>query len=73
MPGAGWRGFDPSAGSEVNERYVVLATSSKAALTAAVSGTFSGPPQTESELSWSISVQEEQIPAKAANALIQAA
>ncbi|WP_413744664.1 transglutaminase family protein [Synechococcus sp. MIT S9451] len=73
VPGAGWRGFDPSAGSEVNERYVVLATSSKAALTAAVSGTFSGPPQTESELSWRISVQEEQIPAKAANALIQAA
>tara|TARA_B100001758_G_C18360806_1_gene585608 strand:+ start:627 stop:1400 length:774 start_codon:yes stop_codon:yes gene_type:complete len=73
VPGAGWRGFDPSAGSEVNERYVVLATSSKAALTAAVSGTFSGPPQTESELSWSISVQEEPIPAKAANALIQAA
>ena len=29
LPGAGWRGFDPSAGHEVNERYVVLATSSK--------------------------------------------
>ena len=59
LPGAGWRGFDPSAGSEVNERYVVLATSSKPDLTAAVSGSFSGPANTSSDLSWSISVEEE--------------
>ena len=54
LPGAGWRGFDPSTGYEVNNRYIVLATSSKPALTAAVSGTFSGPPGTNSELIWSI-------------------
>ena len=36
---------------EVNERYVVLATSSKPELTAAVSGSFSGPQeQTVNEL-----------------------
>lgn len=58
LPGAGWRGFDPCAGSEVNERYVVLATSSKPALTA-VSGSFSGPAHTSSDLSWSISAEEE--------------
>ena len=58
LPGAGWRGFDPSAGMEVNERYVVLATSSKPELTAAVSGSFSGPPGTNSELSWQIQISE---------------
>ena len=54
LPGAGWRGFDPSAGQEINDRYIVLATSSKPVLTAAVSGTFSGPTGTKSELIWSI-------------------
>ena len=58
LPGAGWRGFDPSAGGEVTPRYVVLATSSKPELTAAVSGSFSGPPNTSSELSWSVSLEE---------------
>ena len=59
LPGAGWRGFDPSAGHEVNERYVVLATSSKPELTAAVSGSFSGPPATGSQLTWTINVRED--------------
>ena len=54
LPGAGWRGFDPSAGHEINDRYIVLAASSKPELTAAVSGTFSGPPGTQSELIWLI-------------------
>ena len=58
LPGAGWRGFDPSAGCEVSDRYVVLATSSKPELTAAVSGSFSGPQNTTSDLTWSISVNE---------------
>ena len=72
LPGAGWRGFDPSAGREVNERYVVLATSSKPELTAAVSGTFSGPPNTGNELSWTINVEEENSET-AAQSLVQAA
>ena len=59
LPGAGWRGFDPSAGGEVSERYVVLAASSKPECTAAVSGTFSGPPGTGSHLNWTITVKEE--------------
>ena len=73
LPGAGWRGFDPSAGSEVNERYVVLATSSKPDLTAAVSGSFSGPANTSSDLSWSISVDEEPTNTSAPKQTLQAA
>ena len=73
LPGAGWRGFDPSAGSEVNERYVVLATSSKPNLTAAVSGSFSGPANTSSDLSWSISVEEEPAHTSAPKQTLQAA
>ena len=57
LPGAGWRGFDPSSGSEINERYIVLASSSKPELTAAVSGNFTGPPNTSSTLNWTIKAQ----------------
>ena len=54
LPGAGWRGFDPSGRGRIDDRYIVLATSSKPNLTAAVNGTFSGPEEVSSELSWSI-------------------
>ena len=54
LPGAGWRGFDPSGSGRIDDRYIVLATSSKATLTAAVNGTFSGPEMVESELAWRI-------------------
>jgi transglutaminase-like putative cysteine protease len=57
LPGAGWRGFDPSGRGEIDDRYIVLATSSRPQLTAAVNGTFSGPPGVESEMNWSISAE----------------
>jgi transglutaminase-like putative cysteine protease len=57
LPGAGWRGFDPSGSGAVDDRYIPLATSSKAPLTAAVSGTFTGPPGVESSLSWLIEAE----------------
>jgi transglutaminase-like putative cysteine protease len=57
LPGAGWRGFDPSGKGEIDDRYIVLATSSRPQLTAAVNGTFSGPPRVESEMNWSISAE----------------
>jgi transglutaminase-like putative cysteine protease len=57
LPGAGWRGFDPSGIGAVDDRYIPLATSSKPSLTAAVSGSFSGPPGVESELSWTIEAE----------------
>ena len=55
LQGAGWRGFDPSGKGAVDDRYIPVATSSRSDLTAAVSGTFSGPPGVESELEWEIS------------------
>ena len=57
LQGAGWRGFDPSGKGAVDDRYVPVATSSRSDLTAAVSGTFSGPPGVESELEWEISAE----------------
>jgi len=54
LPGAGWRGFDPSGRGAVDDHYITLAASSKPYLTAAVSGTFFGPPCVDSSLSWSI-------------------
>ena len=54
LPGAGWRGFDPSGKGAIDDRYIVLATSSKPILTAAVNGTFSSPDPVESVMSWSI-------------------
>ncbi|MEB3157157.1 MAG: transglutaminase family protein [Cyanobacteriota bacterium] len=57
LPGAGWRGFDPSGAGSIDDRYIVLATSSKANLTAAVSGSFSGAGSVESELKWTIQAE----------------
>ena len=57
LPGAGWRGFDPSGMGSINDRYITLATSSKPELTAAVSGSFSGPPGVTSSFSWSIEAE----------------
>ena len=54
LPGAGWRGFDPSGMGSIDDRYITLATSSKPDLTAAITGSFSGPPDVESLLDWSI-------------------
>ena len=57
LQGAGWRGFDPSGQGAVDDRYIPVATSSRSDLTAAVSGTFSGPPGVESELEWEINAE----------------
>ena len=57
LQGAGWRGFDPSGKGAVDDRYLPVATSSRSDLTAAVSGTFSGPPGVGSELEWEISAE----------------
>ena len=57
LPGAGWRGFDPSGSGIIDDRYIPLATSSKPELTAAVTGSFSGPNGVESKMSWSIEAE----------------
>jgi transglutaminase-like putative cysteine protease len=56
LPGAGWRGFDPSGRGLVDDRYIILATSSKPHLTAAVTGSFAAdsPAMVESTLEWTI-------------------
>jgi transglutaminase-like putative cysteine protease len=57
LPGAGWRGFDPSGMGSIDDRYITLATSSKPDLTAAITGSFSGPPGVTSSLDWTIDAQ----------------
>ncbi|MCS5690916.1 transglutaminase family protein [Cyanobium sp. FGCU-6] len=72
LPGAGWRGFDPSGKGVIDDRYVVLATSSRPPLTAAVTGSFSGPDEVTSTLEWSIKaelLEDSHIPAEAPEAL----
>ena len=74
LPGAGWRGFDPSAGGEITSRYIVLASSSKPDLSAAVQGSFTGPPATTSHLSWTIDADVEPRPvASSSQTMVQAA
>jgi transglutaminase-like putative cysteine protease len=57
LQGAGWRGFDASGKGAVDERYIPIATSSKSDLTAAITGSFSGPPGVESTFDWSIEAE----------------
>ncbi|MBO0932217.1 transglutaminase family protein [Fibrella aquatilis] len=42
LPGAGWRGFDPTENTVVVNKHIFLASSAHAELTAPVSGTFTG-------------------------------
>ena len=57
LQGAGWRGFDASGKGAVDERYIPIATSSKSDHTAAITGSFSGPPGVESTFEWSIEAE----------------
>ena len=43
VPGAGWRGFDPSIGLAVGDRHIALAAAPDAAGAAAISGRFGAP------------------------------
>ncbi|MEY4298214.1 MAG: hypothetical protein RLZZ423_1393 [Cyanobacteriota bacterium] len=57
LQGAGWRGFDASGKGAVDDRYIPVVSSSKSDLTAAVSGSFSGPPGVKSTLEWQIEAE----------------
>ena len=57
LPGAGWRGYDPSGNGAVDDRYITLATSSRPPLTAAVTGAYSGPQKVETDFRWSIAAE----------------
>lgn len=45
LPGAGWRGFDPTEGSMVVNRHIFLTSTAKPELAAPISGTFTGQAQ----------------------------
>ena len=54
IPGAGWRGFDPSGKGLIDERYLTLVSSSKSNLTAVITGKFRGRANLKNNLSWEI-------------------
>ncbi len=56
LPGAGWRGYDPSLGLAVADGHLVLATAPDHQLAAAVTGTFRGTGVT-STLTYDLSVR----------------
>ena len=54
IPGAGWRGFDPSGKGLIDERYLTLVSSSKSNLTAVITGNFRGKTNIKNNLTWEI-------------------
>ena len=54
IPGAGWRGFDPSGKGLIDDRYLTLVSSSKSNLTAVITGNFRGRTNLKNNLSWEI-------------------
>ncbi len=56
LPGAGWRGFDPSGTGEINQRYIAISTPSDPIKAAAVQGTYSCPTAVKSNFNWNITV-----------------
>ena len=54
IPGAGWRGFDPSGKGLIDERYLTLVSSSKSNLTAVITGNFRGKTNLKNSLTWEI-------------------
>ena len=54
IPGAGWRGFDPSGKGLIDERYLTLVSSSKSNLTAVITGNFRGRTNLKNNFSWEI-------------------
>ena len=54
IPGAGWRGFDPSGKGLIDERYLTLVSSSKSNLTSVITGNFRGRTNLKNNLSWEI-------------------
>lgn len=42
LPGAGWRGYDPTEGSVVNNRHIFLTSTARPELSAPITGTYGG-------------------------------
>ncbi|MFB2834305.1 transglutaminase family protein [Floridanema evergladense] len=56
LPGAGWRGYDPTLGLAVSDRHIPLVSSAFPSYTAPISGSFS-PPGTPFSMTSKISIQ----------------
>ena len=54
IPGAGWRGFDPSGKGLIDDRYLTLVASSKSNLTAVITGNFFGKTNLSNDFVWEI-------------------
>ncbi len=59
LPGAGWRGFDPSRGVATGERYVPLAASATAEGTAPIKGSYRGSARCAFDVSLTIESESE--------------
>jgi len=57
LPGAGWRGFDPSVGLAVSNRHVAVAASPTPNYAAPTSGTFTAPP-VDSKLTYRVDMDQ---------------
>jgi len=57
LPGAGWRGFDPTHGSAVADRHIALVSSIFPRYAAPISGTFSQGGGAQSEMSYQLLIQ----------------
>ena len=55
LPGAGWRGYDPTTGLAVSNRHIAIAASPTAGYAAPTAGTFTGP-KVATNLSYEISM-----------------
>jgi transglutaminase-like putative cysteine protease len=56
LPGAGWRGMDPSAGLAVADAHVPLAAAADPRNASPVAGAFHGPPDVQCSMDWSIAI-----------------
>lgn len=59
LPGAGWRGFDPTLGAAADERHIALAASAYPAYTAPVRGDYWGGARSQLETDVVIRAKEE--------------
>lgn len=56
LPGAGWRGFDPSGNGEIDQQYIAISTPSDPIKAAAVQGVYVCSAAVTSNFHWSITV-----------------
>ena len=62
LDGAGWRGYDPSAGLAVSTGYVAVAAAADPSLASPVSGSFRGSARSEIEFTISLEASADSTP-----------